>query len=98
MYVHVCAHVCLAVQAKVMDRDGMEKMECPKGWPYIANMASTNVRYTMYLYVRKLLVDRNLLYIRTYVRSQAQVLDCEISQVHNTMQHSASRHNARIEI
>ena len=26
-----------------MDRDGMEKMECPKGWPYIANMANTSV-------------------------------------------------------
>ena len=34
---------CRSLQAKVMDRDGMEKMECPKGWPYIANMANTNV-------------------------------------------------------
>ncbi|XP_064384798.1 WD repeat-containing protein 70-like isoform X2 [Halichondria panicea] len=36
-----------SAQAKVMDRDGMEKMECPKGWPYIANMANTSGHIAM---------------------------------------------------
>ena len=37
------------MQAKVLDRDGHEKMECPKGWPYITNMASTNVRDVFFI-------------------------------------------------
>lgn len=30
-------------QAKVLDRDGHPKMECPKGWQYNADMAHTDV-------------------------------------------------------
>ena len=30
-------------QAKVLDRDGFEKFECVKGYPYIADMGSTKV-------------------------------------------------------
>lgn len=34
-------------QAKVLDRDGHEKMECPKGWQYIADMAKTEGHVAM---------------------------------------------------
>ena len=34
----------LLVQAKVLDRDGHDIMQCPKGWQYIADMANTDVR------------------------------------------------------
>ena len=34
----------LLVQAKVLDRDGHDVMQCPKGWQYIADMANTDVR------------------------------------------------------
>ena len=30
-------------QAKVLDRDGHNKMECPKGWQYNTDMAHTDV-------------------------------------------------------
>lgn len=33
----------LSSQAKVLDRDGHNVMECPKGWQYIADMANTDV-------------------------------------------------------
>ena len=32
------------MQAKVLDRDGHDIMQCPKGWQYIADMANTDVR------------------------------------------------------
>ena len=53
--VHACVHVCMQVhhiadlqyvllpQAKVLDRDGYEQLECPKGWQYIADMGKTEV-------------------------------------------------------
>ena len=31
------------MQAKVLDRDGHDVMQCPKGWQYIADMANTDV-------------------------------------------------------
>ena len=31
-------------RAKVVDRDGFEKLECAKGDPYIVDMASTKVQ------------------------------------------------------
>jgi len=33
----------LLPQAKVLDRDGHDKMECPKGWQYNTDMAHTDV-------------------------------------------------------
>lgn len=34
-------------QAKVLDRDGHERMQCPKGWQYIADMANTDGHIAM---------------------------------------------------
>ena len=36
------SHIALP-QAKVLDRDGYEQLECPKGWQYIADMRKTEV-------------------------------------------------------
>lgn len=35
--------VAANARAKVVDRDGFEKLECAKGDPYIVDMASTKV-------------------------------------------------------
>ena len=42
MYIE-CGAILLYLQAKVLDRDGYEQMECPKGWQYIADMGKTEV-------------------------------------------------------
>ena len=34
------------MQVKVLDRDGHNAMQCPKGWQCIADMANTNVSST----------------------------------------------------
>ena len=40
---HVMCDLHVPTQAKVLDRDGYEQMECPKGWQYIADMGKTEV-------------------------------------------------------
>lgn len=37
-------------QAKVLDRDGFNVMECIKGDQYIVDMANTKVRWLVYTY------------------------------------------------
>ena len=40
----MCWGACVpVVRAKVLDRDGHDDMQCPKGWQYIADMANTDV-------------------------------------------------------
>ena len=49
MYIE-CGAILLYLQAKVLDRDGYEQMECPKGWQYIADMGKTEVS-SVHVYV-----------------------------------------------
>ncbi len=69
---------CRSLQAKVMDRDGMEKMECPKGWPYIANMANTNVSPAADWWTWPLLILVTQLECNVYVQWCAQNLAISI--------------------
>ena len=45
------------MQAKVLDRDGHDVMQCPKGWQYIADMANTDV-CSAYKAIRVSLIPR----------------------------------------